>query len=219
MNPNSAVLHQRLASKSLELPPAKEQRGAKSVVLNAALGLFATHGFGGTSVRDIAATAGVQPATMYAHYPSKQHVLAELIQIGHEEHHRRLRAALLESGSDPAQQLAAVVRAHVRMHTDYSMLAVVANAELHALAEEFVGPSLALRRQSEQLMMDVVQRGIDLGKFKVSPPWLALTAIGGMGLRIAHWYAPDSGISADELADRYADFALRIVGAEPVSSL
>lgn len=207
----STVIHSRLASASEELPDLPGLQGTRAAILRAALNLFATHGFGGTSVRDIAASADVQPATMYAHFPSKQHVLAELTRIGHEEHQRRLRAALLESSADPNDQLAKLVRAHVRMHTDYPMLAVVANAELHALNAEFAEAALTLRRNSEQLMMEVVQRGIDRGAFSVPAPWIALAAIGGMGVRVAHWYSDALGMSAEAVADHYAEFALRIV--------
>ena len=214
----STVHHTRLASDSWNLPPWKDARGTSLALLSAALRLFARHGFGGTSVRDVAAEAQVQPATMYAHYPSKQHLLAELIRIGHEEHHRRLRAALLECGADPVEQLSALVRGHVRMHCEYPMLAVIANAELHALTEEFAREALSLRRQSEQLFMDVIKRGIELGAFSVPAPWLALSAIGGMGLRVAHWFTQDCGMSVDEIADTYAEFARRLVGVKAATT-
>ncbi|HKY92271.1 MAG TPA: TetR/AcrR family transcriptional regulator [Nevskiaceae bacterium] len=207
------VLHQRLASEARDLPAGEDLSGSRGAVLTAALHLFARQGYGGTSVRDMAKAADLQPATLYAWFPSKQHVLAELARIGHEEHHRRLRAALLESGSDPAEQLRALVIAHVRMHTDFPMLGVVANAELHALTEAFAARALELRRQSEHLLLDVVQRGIDRGRFRVPTAWMAVTAIGGMGVRVAHWFTAQSGVTPDSVAQTYADFALRIVDA------
>jgi hypothetical protein len=124
-----------------------------------------------------------------------------------------MRAAMLESKSDPAHQLTELVRAHVRTHTDYPMLTVVANTELHALSPKFAAPSLELRKQSEQLLHDVVQRGIKLRVFKTPDAWLATAAIGSMGLRVAHWYTPEFEKSAEEVADTYAEFARRIVGA------
>ena len=213
----STVRLARLASDAWDLPPTQRARGTSLAVLSAALQLFAKRGFGGTSVRDVAAEADVQPATMYAHYPSKQHLLAELIRVGHEEHLRRLRAALLDCGADSVEQLTALVAAHVRMHCDYPMLAVVANAELHSLAEEFAGESLSLRRQSEQLFMDVLTRGIERGSFSVPAPWLALSAIGGMGLRVAHWYTPECGMTVDDIVATYAEFARRLVGVKAVA--
>lgn len=204
--------HRRLATR-LILLPGDAQTGTRGNVLNAALRLFAEHGFGGTSVRDIAKEADVQPATMYAHFPSKQHVLAEIVKIGHDEHQRCLRAALLDSASDPREQLANLVRAHVRLHTDFSMLAVVANAELHALLPEFAAAALELRHQSEQMLIEVIQRGHQQGVFNVIHPHLALAAIGGMGIRVSHWFTPAFELNAVQVADYYAQMALRIVGA------
>ena len=211
---NSAIQHRRLASDDTTLPPGAAPRGSRTTILSAALRLIAERGYGGTSVRDIAKEAGIQPATMYAHYPSKEHVLGELIRLGHESHQQMMRAAMLESSADPREQLAALMRAHVRMHAEYPMLAMVANAELHALSPEAAAPALELRRQSEQLLGDVVQRGMQKGVFKVKQPFLALAAIGAMGIRVSHWYTPGFELSVDEVADEYAGFALKILGAE-----
>lgn len=210
----SAALHRRLLTEEMLLPPGVTPPGSRGVVLGAALRLFAEHGYGGTSVRDIAKATGIQPATMYAHYPSKEHVLSELVKIAHDEHHRRLKAALQDAGNDPRKQLAAFVRAHVRTHADYSMLCVVGNSELHALSPKFAAPALELREQSEQLLLDVIQRGIKTRVFKTPDTWLAMAAIGAMGIRVAHWYTPAFDKSADEVADIYADLVLRMLGAK-----
>jgi hypothetical protein len=99
------------------------------------------------------------------------------------------------------------------MHAEYAMLAVVANNEMHALSPDLVGPALTLRRQSEELLMDVVVRGLNDQIFDTPDAWLACAAIGGMGLRVAHWYRPGGGLSIDQLAASYVEFALRILGA------
>lgn len=210
---STALQHRRLAADETTLPPDAVPRGARGTILVAALRLYADHGYGGTSVRDIAKEAGVQPATLYAHYPSKEHVLAELTRIGHEAHHQLMRVALLDTSADPREQLAALMRAHVRMHAEFPMLAVVANAELHALSPEAAAPALELRKQSEQLLTDVILRGVQKGVFKVEQPRLALAAIGAMGIRVSHWYTPTFDLDVDEVARHYAEFALRIVGA------
>lgn len=214
---SSLTVVRRLASESAALPPDVSPAGTAGSVLDGALRLFAEHGYAGTSIRDIAAAAGVTSATLYAHYASKEHILAHVVEIAHEEHHRRLRQALLSSENDPASQLTALVRAHVLMHTDHPMLAVVANAELHALSPELGATSLRLRDESIQLLEDVIERGIELGKFDPVHAWMATAAIGGMGIRVAHWYTAEFEATADQVADTYAEFARRIVGAEPTT--
>jgi AcrR family transcriptional regulator len=203
----------RLVARAARLPAGVSPPGTRGVILDAGLRLIAERGFGGTSIRAIAKQAGVQSATLYAHYPSKQHVLAELVRIGHEEHYRRVRTALLECQPDPRRQLIAVVRAHVGMHAEFPMLAVVANAEMYELSAELAAPSLTLRQQAAQLLIDIINRGTESGVFDPPHPWVAAAAIGGMGMRVANWYTPEFELRAAELADVYAAFALRIVKA------
>jgi AcrR family transcriptional regulator len=201
-----------VATGTAPLPEAVPS-GSRRLILETALRLFAERGYSGTSIRDIATACGLQGPTLYSHYPSKEHVLAELVRIAHEEHLRRVRGALLDSQPDPREQMRAWVHAHVRFHTDFPMLAVVGNTELHMLSQELGQPIYQVRRQSEQLLMDIAQRGIERGLFKVPHAWLSVAAIGGMGLRVAFWFSPDGALAADAVADAYVEFALRILGS------
>ncbi len=203
----------RIAAQFTNALPDSVSTSARGVILHAALKQFAERGYSGSSIRDIAAASGVQHATLYSHFPSKEHVLAELARIGHEEHLRRVRAALLDCGADPREQIVAFVKAHVSLHTDFPMLAVVSNSELHMLAQKLGGPTFELRKHSESLLGDIVQRGVDRGVFRIPDVWLAVAAIGGMGLRVAYWYTPDGGFNAGQVGTAYAEFALRILGA------
>lgn len=207
-------INRRLAATTARLLPGATQSAASGKVLEAALKLFAEAGYAAASVRDIAAAAGVKPATIYAHYPSKEHIVAELCRLGHGEQYRLVRTAVLDSGGDPADQMLAYVRAHVGFHTTYPMLAVVSNSELHILGEELGAATFTLRRQSEGLIEDIIGRGIDSGAFRVPDRWLAVAAIGGMGLRVAYWFSPEYDLSGSEVADGYAEFALRLLGCQ-----
>ena len=208
----TAVLAARVPSATAKLPELAKA-GTYRRILEESLMLFAQRGYHGTSVRDIASAVGVQIAAVYVHFPSKGHVLAELCRIGHEEHQRALRAALLDAGANPADQLAALVRAHVRLHAEYAMLATVANYELHALPEELAGATLSLRKQSEALLFEVCERGVAQKKFKTPDVVITAAAIGAMGMRVAQWYRPELGKSIDEIANVHAELALRMFAA------
>jgi AcrR family transcriptional regulator len=184
----------RLSARDGGLPEGTGPEGPRRRILEAALGLFAEKGFAGASIRDIATEAGIQSASLYAHYAAKEQILADLVLLGHEDHHARLGAV---SGID------ALVRAHVRWHAEYPRLAVVVNAELHALSPELAAPALTIRDRSTQLLIDAA--GGD---------WLAAAAIGGMGLRVANWFSAEGDFTVDEVADRYAEFAMAIVGGK-----
>ena len=210
---SASVAAPRLAATAPTLPPGVAVEGGRARILTAALSLFAQRGFHGTSIRDIAAAAGLQSASLYGHFPSKEHLLAEIVAIGHEEHHRRLRAALLDAGTDPVDQLRAFVRAHVLMHADHPVLTMVSNNELHVLPPDLAARAVTFRQQSELLMVDLVERGVALARFTPPHPWMTAAAVLGMGIRVGNWFDPTLGLAPDEVADTYAELALRMVGA------
>lgn len=57
----------------------------KSKILEAGRVLFATKGFEGTSIREIAAAAGVNLAAINYHFSSKENLLQEVLRIGYQE--------------------------------------------------------------------------------------------------------------------------------------
>jgi AcrR family transcriptional regulator len=194
------------------LPPRVQSTGTLRRLYEAALVLFAQRGFHAVSVRDVARDVGVQASSLYAHVPSKQHLLADLVRFGHEEHRDALRLALLESGAEPADQLSALMRAHVRVHATYPLLTRVSNRELAALPDDRQAEIVAIRLESERLFLDVIERGKRLGAFGVADPLLAVAAIGAMGIRVAEWWHPRLGIAIEDIAQTYAGFAVRLVG-------
>jgi AcrR family transcriptional regulator len=204
----------RLTAVAVELPDGVTPKGTRGRLLLAGLRLFAEFGFHGTSIRDLGSAAGVNSATLYTHFPSKEHILAELVQLGHEETLRRLHQAFVESSADPVDRLRALVSAHVAMHADFPLLALVANAELHALSAELAAPALALRNQAQELALGVIAHGVDAGVFHVPDVWLAAAAISAMGVRVASWFGSDQPYGRDQVAETYAEFATRIVGAD-----
>ncbi|WP_037577865.1 TetR/AcrR family transcriptional regulator [Phaeacidiphilus oryzae] len=202
----------RLTAVAPVLPDGVTPPGTRGRVLEAALGVFADIGFAAGSIRRIAAAAGINSATLYTHYPSKEHILAALVRIGHEETRARLAEALATARPTAAARLAALVRAHVLVHADHPLLAVVTNGELHCLSPELAAPALELRKDSRRMFLDVLEEGVTAGEFDLPDVLLAATAIGSMGLRVAHWFGPDQAFTREQVANSYAQYALRVVG-------
>ncbi len=203
----------RLAAVEVELPGGVTPPGTRGRILRAALGLFSELGFHGTSIRQIASGVGINPATLYAHYPSKEHILAELVLLGHQELSACLDDALASAGPDPAARLAALVRAQVLVHAEFPLLAVVANTELHVLSGPHAAAPLELRARCRDLLAGVLAEGDASGAFAMVDPVLTGIALGGLGMQVAHWFRPDQPYSGQQVADAYAALALRMVGA------
>jgi len=178
-----------------------------------ALQLFASEGFHGTSIRGIAKALGLQPSALYTHFPSKELVLSELVRVGHEAHAVTLREALRDAGDDPVEQLRALVRTHTVLHATYPHLAVVVNEEIYALTTELAAPALAFRAQASALLLQVIEKGMAMGRFSPPNKVAAAAAIAAMGLRIPYWYEASEGLPIDALADAHVELSLRMLGA------
>jgi AcrR family transcriptional regulator len=218
------------------LPPSATVVGTPRVLLEAALRLFAQRGYFGVSVRDITDAVGIRPASMYAHYPSKEHVLAELMRLGHQYLLDEIDGARASLAQDPtaADQLAAQIRAGVRMQACYPELGRVCFNELPGLSNESLADILDLRVQSLDRWSAVLERGVERGEFHVVDLFLTTMAIGGLIIRVANWYSgnesgqefgpvlrpeatPAARYTVDQVADTYAALALRLVDAQPAS--
>jgi AcrR family transcriptional regulator len=203
----------RLNAVAVELPGGAVPAGTRSRILHSALRLFAEFGYAGTSIRDIADGAEVNSATLYTYYSSKERILAELVLLGHRELQQRLQRALVQAEPGPVAQLSALVRTHAYAHTDFPLLALVANSELHALSLDQASPALMLREQSRELLLQVLVHGQEKGVFNVDDVGLTAIALGSLGIRIANWFGPDQPYTREQVAEAQVEFALRIVGA------
>lgn len=231
MRPMRATANERSPS---VLPDGIGRPSARPL-LEAAVVRFAERGYHGVSVRDLTGAVGIQSASFYAHFASKEALLAELVVGGHTAHHGAVRDGLLGAGADVVDQLRGAVIGNVAFQATWPLVTIVANTELHALSEENRQRALDVRHDSGVLFAAVIERGREAGVFKVDDVWLAMSAIGAMGIRVAWWFRPpalrgdDSPLTeypreaaawlagrdytVESLATAYADFALRMLGA------
>lgn len=114
---------------------------SRARIENAALGLFAEHGYDGTSVRMIAEGAGISPGLLYHYFPSKEALLRALF----ETTMRDVRASFAVAAAEPtpAERLGMLVRAALRIvgeHRSFWRLAYAIRLQPAVLA--ILGPEL-----------------------------------------------------------------------------
>src|SRR3954451_12292099 len=105
-----ARAHQPATPRPPNAPPGD------AAILEASISTMAEHGYHGTSVRDIALRAGLSPAALYHHFPSKQAVLAIIMEGGIEPLLAGPRVAVEHGGEEPVDQRRALVEVQVLFH-------------------------------------------------------------------------------------------------------
>lgn len=190
-------------------------RGAGGEAITAAaIEIFAERGYHGASIRDIARRAGLSLSALYYWHPSKQHLLAAMIEEGTQEYFHRCDEALRTAGDDPVRRLLAMVRATVEYRVHRSVESELATSEWRNLEPEHRERLDGLRRSASALWAQIVDDGTARGAFRCPHPEDARRTIVAACNAVAQWYSPDGAVGVSELVERYGKIALRIVEAE-----
>lgn len=185
-------------------------------LLQAGAEAFAERGFHATTTRDIAGRAGLSPAGLYVHYPSKGALLAHLSLAGHEAALALVRDTL-GTHAPADDRLHAMVAAFVTWHAEHHLVARVVQYELRSLDPVALKRVGALRRQMEDRVEQVVLEGAAAGMLRVPHPRPATRAVLSLAVDVARWFDPGGRDTAAGTGLVYADLALRMLGADPAA--
>ncbi|KUF10344.1 TetR/AcrR family transcriptional regulator [Pseudoponticoccus marisrubri] len=180
-------------------------------IRQAALRLFARHGYAAVSMRQIASEVGLQAGALYNYTPDKQALLLSLM-TGHLED--LLARSARAEGTGPAEaRLEAFVRFHIAYHLDRPDEVFIAYMELRNLEPDHFAQVEALRRRYEDRLEAILAAGRDEGVFDVPDTKIATLAVIAMLTGVTTWYRPAGRLSADAVAGLYWDMVRKTVAA------
>jgi AcrR family transcriptional regulator len=181
-------------------------------LLEAAADAFADRGFHATTTRDIASRAGLSPAGVYVHFASKEELLFQLSREGHEVARDMLRAAGATADS-PTESLRAIMGTFARWHAEHFRVARIVQYEFGNLTPEHRDAVLALRKEIDAVVREVVADGMASGEFEVADVADTTLALMSMAVDVARWYDPEIKRTPEAIGDAYAELGLRLVTA------
>lgn len=189
-------------------PTVGEVPGA---LLGSAVRCFAEHGFHATTTRDISGGAGLSPAAMYVHFPSKEHVLFEIARRGHEDALAVVEAPDLAGETDAAARLRTMVVRFVAWHARHHVTARVCQYELAALTDEHYDEIRAIRRRFRDVFREAVTRATDPALADAAEVNRVVRGVFSLGIDLVRWYRPDGADSPEQLGEFYGDLVLRML--------
>jgi AcrR family transcriptional regulator len=170
--------------------------------------LFRERGYARVTVDDIVRQVGVTKGAFYHYFDSKGTLLYEL----HDEYVSYAVARVrhvIESESHPAGQLRAYVRELFSQIHEYQEYVQVLFDERRDLPPENVDAVEAKKDMLRKLLEDVIASGIEDGTFRRTDPKLAALAVSGMALWAYQWYRPSGRLTAEEIADTFAELIIQ----------
>lgn len=193
----------------------------KETIRSVAIDLIFTNGYFATSISDIANGAGIQKASIYHHYPSKEVLLYRIMEATMNDLMAALRKSQ-EGEEDPEGRMRAAVRSHVSFHLNRQKETFIAHSELRGLEPDHLAAIVAYRDEYERVIQDVIQDGIDAAIFAPNDVKILSYAILTLCTAGATWYKPQGRLPADAIATIYENFSLnglknsRLPSARPV---
>ncbi|WP_374228071.1 TetR/AcrR family transcriptional regulator [Streptacidiphilus sp. ASG 303] len=199
------------ATPPADLWPEVRPEAARRLLL-AAVESFAGRGYHATTTRDIATAAGMSPAALYVHYPSKAALLSEISRTGHQRTLALVEDAAAGPGG-PDDRMRRLVEDFTAWHARTHTVGRIVQYELQALPPEDFAAVAELRHRIEETVRAMIAEGAAAGVFAVPDVRTAARAVLSLGIDVARWYNERTAEPPEELGRRYADLVLGMLGA------
>lgn len=188
-------------------------------VLSAAIDAFVDTGYHGSTMRDLAARAGMSVPGIYHHYPDKQTLLVAILDLTMTELHWRVEAARTGAPTGIAE-VRRIVEALALFHTHRQKLAFIGASEMRSLTPANRQRIAESRNRVQHILDDAIDRAAEVGDGSgpvtvlgdVDDRRIAGRAIATMCTSLPQWFNAAGPATPEETARAYAEFAVALLG-------
>lgn len=180
---------------------------SREKLLNVAIDLFATKGFKGTSIRDIARAMGMSISNIYHYFGNKEGLLLAILQRSSEGLVQGLRQ-ISEMDIDSLERFKLLLKTHINLSSDRRK-----ESRIFFLDEDDLAPEgNEINRQIQLEVLDIYLKELRnleaAGHVKCkSLKVLAFNILGVINWYM-RWYRPDGPLSQDETSQEAISFIL-----------
>ena len=170
-------------------------------IVTEAIHVFFEMGYEGASLRDLAGRVGINKATVYHYFSSKEEILYHIVrEVGSGLLDGVRRAA--HSGDDPLAALEGMVRFQIEYMEDHLEEVKVLVEEKKSLCTELLRATQDNESEILTLYKDTLGRCLERGRIR--PVQITTAAFGILGQInwLYHWYRPEGLLSIRELSDQ-----------------
>lgn len=190
----------RALSKNRNL--TRQQRGR---IMEAAYQVFAEKGYERSTVREIAARAGMVPGNIYRYVGSKDDILHLLCRTAHDttEHFKNMFDSDANTAVSVTERLKQGIRDYLKWSDDYADAYLFYDRNVQSLCDEDRALVQDMWTQLVKSFERVIRKGVRRGEFKVRDPQLMAHNIASLGhdWALRKWYL-GKRYSQSEFADK-----------------
>lgn len=189
-------------------PAKSEHDSLRGELIKKSAYLFRTQGYDNTTVRDIAAAAGIHSGSWFYHFKTKQDILAAVMEQGMSQSLASLEAIALHTLA-PREALLRLVEVHLQTllapNHDFIPVLLYEWRSLDAASRERI---IELKDRYEAIWDGVIKALYASGDWAMPGRFDRLLMFGALNWT-AQWYRRGAGTSLEELAEQAVAFILR----------
>jgi AcrR family transcriptional regulator len=185
-------------------PLTKSER-TRQRILDAAATVFREHGYSNARLSDIAALAGMQTGSLYYHFDSREHLVAEILRLGIETswHHVREAVDALPPGATALDRLGAAIRAHTLTVLEISDYASAQARIVGQVPPEVRKGHMVHQRKYGAYWNELIEAAVASGEIRPDIDlFVARMLVLGALNWTAEWYTPQRGARPSDIADQ-----------------
>ena len=187
--------------------PDIEIKNRKAQITEVAQNMFREKGYPATSMRDLAARIGIEPASLYSHIRSKEEILRTICFRIAEEFFNSIREVSKSTNSADIKLQNAII-SHVEVIKNNADAFAVFYHDWRHLSEPDLSEFSAARREYENIFRAIVQEGIEEGIFKpMDVKFTVLTLFSSLNW-IYHWFKPSGKMNPKEIGENLSSLIL-----------
>jgi AcrR family transcriptional regulator len=173
-------------------------------ILKAAAKAFRRLGYHGATVEEIAAALQMKKGNLYYYFKNKEEILFACHQYSLDRL-MQLLDEVNQSDRPPEDKLRKLIVAFVHTILD-ELHGTALFLDLEALTPAHLKTVIARRDRFEHGVRQVLQEGIEQGRFVAADPKLLAFAMFGAVNWIPRWFSPEGRASSQEIAELFAGF-------------
>ncbi|SFV01487.1 TetR/AcrR family transcriptional regulator [Pseudoduganella namucuonensis] len=204
----SAAPAPAMAPKRRGRPAKSENDSLRGELIKKSAFLFRTQGYDNTTVRDIAAAAGIHSGSWFYHFKTKQDILAAVMEQGMTQSLADIEAIALHTLA-PRDALRRLVEVHLQTllapNHDFIPVLLYEWRSLDPLSRARI---IKLKDRYEAIWDGVLKALHASGEWAMPTRFDRLLMFGALNWT-AQWYKPGGAIALRDLADSAVTFILR----------
>jgi AcrR family transcriptional regulator len=200
-SPKKVVRYVELVQKLVESGQVTDPQSARGKLLTAAAHLFRIKGYDRTTVRDMAASLGIQSGSLFHHYKSKEEILKAVMRETIIINTAKLRVAKSQSKSHSQELYCLILEELASIQGEGSDALTVLVHEWRTLSNDVRSELMVLRGEYEDVWQETLVPLFKAGKLADDPVIIRRLLIGALAWT-TNWFRAEGNLTLDELAQK-----------------